>query len=227
MSVSEMRRQRKAKIAARQAETIVEQATERVKASSRALPSQEPTPALVKEMRDQRKMTWMAIGKELGLPGAKFGAGTARRLYAEANSGVVPRKYAPRKGSKPKPEGPATSGTITSRKEKLVKDGHVIPRSLTDEEVEAMLVGRKIEWAIDLAALTETDPDTWGPEDKRWLSQEARVHVTPDYVKVVSREDEGKDRVVYFREYGGRDDRGQHMSGPTRCVRVDAIFTVR
>jgi hypothetical protein len=223
----------RAKIAARRAETIVEEATERIVA---ARPSQTPSPQTgseldraqeVKRLRDEEKLSWMAIGAKLSLPGSKNGAGTARRYYAMVNRGEVPRTQAPRKGSTPKPTGPASRGVPAyMRKEALVRDGHVIPRDMPDEEVEALVLGRRIEWAIDLAKLTSTDPETWGPEDRRWVPQEAKVHVNAEWVRVMRDEDTG-DRVLYFREYGGWDsDRNRHMSGPTRVVRVDSIYTV-
>lgn len=181
----------------------------------------------VKRLRDEGKLSWMAIGAKLGLPGSKSGAGAARRLYAMVNRGEVPRTQAPRKGSTPKPSGPASRGVPAYlRKEALVRDGHVIPRDMEDEAVEAMLVGRRIEWAIDMAKLTGTDPATWGAEDRRWVPQEAKVHVNPEWVRIM-RDEETDERVLYFREYGGYDtDRKRHMSGPTRVVRVDSIFTV-
>lgn len=218
----------RAKIAARRAAQIVEEATARVVASRPSPPpqgSEMEIAAEVKRLRDQEKLSWMAIGAKLSLPGSKNGAGTARRYYAM--TGEVPRSQAPRKGSTPKPSGPASRGVPAYlRKERLVRDGHVIPRDMPDEEVEAMLVGRRIEWAIDLAKLTNTDPDTWGPEDRRWVPQEGKVHVEAQWVRVVRDEDTGE-RVLYFREYAGYDsDRGKHMSGPTRVVRVDSIYTV-
>lgn len=218
----------RARLAAKRAARIVEEATERVVA---ARPSPAPPQASselaqaqeVKSLRDSG-MSWMAVGAKLGLPGSKNGAGTARRYYAMANSGVVPRTNAPRKGVTPKPQGPASRGVPAYlRKERLVREGHVIPRDMPDEEVEALLVGRRVEWAIDMARLTETDPNTWGPEDGRWVKQEAKVHPDLKWVKVVE-EDHG--RVVYFREYLGRDNNGRQMAGPTRVVRVDAIYTV-
>lgn len=233
----------RAKIAARKAAQIVEQATERVVAARVTTPPSSPQDPRgegrdlaqrVKDLRD-KGVAWWVIGQTLGLAGkatsasqpeAKRGAGAARRLYAAVNRGEVPRTQAPRKGTIPKPTGPASRGVPAYlRKEALVRDGHVIPRDMPDEEVQAMLVGRRIEWAIDLAKLTGTDPETWGPEDRRWVPQEAKVHVLPQWVRVI-RDEETGERVVYFREYGGRNDRGEHMSGPTRCVRVDAIYTV-
>jgi hypothetical protein len=239
----------RAKIAARRAGAIVEEATARVVAARPTVsidhgktvgmhPSQPSSPqdqaAEVKRLRDGG-MAWWQIGQQLGLaraassaaePEAKRGAGAARRLYAAANRGEVPRTQAVRKGVTPKPTGPASRAVPAyMRKEQLVNEGHVIPRDMPDEEVEVLLHGRRIEWAIDMARLTNTPADQWGGEG-RWVKQEARVHVDLEWVKVVDRSDEGKDRVVYFREYGGRDKDGRHMSGPTRCVRVDAIYTV-
>ena len=216
------------RIAERRAAAIIEEAKERVVASR---PSSPQNPELdraheVKRLRDEEKLSWMAIGAKLGLPGSKSGAGTARRYYAMVNAGEVPRSLAPRKGTTPRPQGPASRGVPAYlRKERLVREGHVIPRDMPDEEVEAMLVGRRIEWAVDLASLTDTDPASWGPEDKRWKVEEAKVHVDPQWVRVVP--DDRWGRVVYFREYAGYDsDRGKHMSGPTRVVKVDAIYTV-
>jgi hypothetical protein len=238
MSANEMRRARRERLAKKQAATIVQEATERIVAKRTPSPPSSPQDQAVevKRLRDEEKVAWWVIGQRLGLvgeassasdPEAKRGAGAARRLYAAASNGVVPRSHAPRKGSVPRVVTPGNSGTVTSRKEKLVNEGHVIPRDMPDEEVEALLVGRGIEWAIDMAALTETDPDTWGSEDSRWIKQDAKVHVLPDNVWVG--EIEGTEgRVVKFREYGGYDtDRRKHMSGPTRVVRVDSIYTIR
>ena len=226
----------RAKLAARKASQIVEQATEKVVSDRPSRPSSpQDQAAEVKRLRDEGT-AWWVIGQKLGLanpatsasdPEAKRGAGAARRLYASVNRGEVPRTQAQRRGTTPKPQGPASRGVPAYlRKEALVRDGHVIPRDMTDEEVEALLVGRRIEWAIDMAKLTGTDPESWGNGDARWVKQEARVHRHADWVRVVDRSDEGKDRVVYFREDGGRAQDGRIMSGPTRCVRVDAIYTV-
>lgn len=227
------------RLAAKRAARAVQEATDKVVAARPASPppsSPQDQAAEAKRLRDDTGMAWWQIGQKLGLAGpansasdpeGKRGAGAARRLYAMANKGEVPRTQAQRKGTKPKPTGPASRGVPAYlRKEALVRDGHVIPRDISDEEVEAMLVGRRIEWAIDMARLTETDPETWGPEDRRWVTQDARVHVDPQWVKVVWDED-NQERRVYFREYAGYDtDRKRHMSGPTRCVRVDSIYTV-
>jgi hypothetical protein len=226
---------RKARIE-RQATAIVEEAVTRVVAA-RPSPTASPQDLAtdVKSLRDAGE-SWWVIGQRLGLAGpatsasepeAKRGASKARSLYAAANRGEVPRTHAPRKGTVAKPTGPGRGGTVASRKEQLVNDGHVIPRDMPDEEVEALLVGRTIEWAIDLARLTETDPDSWGTGDRRWCQQDARVHVDPQWVYVSTDEDTGI-RTVRFREYAGFDtDRQKHMSGATRVVRVDAIFTIR
>lgn len=235
MSVSEMRRQRKAKAAERMAGDIVQKATDRIVAArSPAPPSPQDQPQQVKKMRDEG-MAWWVIGQQLGLAGsasaasepeAKRGASRARSLYAAANRGEVPRTNKPRAGVQPKPQGPARGGTVTSRKQMLVDEGHVIPRDMPDEEVEALVRGRTIEWAIDMARLTNTTPEEWGKAPGRWSKQDAKVHVEPEWVRVV--QDDNWGRVLYFREYAGFDtDRQKHMAGPTRVVRVDAIYTVR
>jgi len=224
------------KLAERKAREIVEQATAKVVAARPSQPSSPQDQAQeCKRLRDGG-MAWWLIGQKLGLAGqagsasepeAKRGAGAARRLYAAANRGEVPRTQRQRAGTVAKPTGPASRGVPAyMRKEALVRDGHVIPRDLPDEEVEAMLVGRRIEWAIDMAKLTNTDPETWGPEDGRWVRQEAKVHVDPQWVRVV-RDEDTEERILYFREYNGFDtDRQKHMSGPTRVIRVDSIYTV-
>lgn len=230
------REARAARAATRRAAQVVAEATERVLAQR--APAQPSSPqdqaAECKRLRDGG-MAWWQIGQRLGLAGsaqsaadpeAKRGAGQARRLYAAANRGEVPRTHAPRKGSTPKPSGPGRSGTVTERKTMLVEHGHVIPRDMPDEEVQALLVGRTIEWAIDMARLTKTDPAVWGGR-ARWVKQDAKVHVDPKWVYVSTDEDTGE-RTVRFREYAGFDtDRQKHMSGPTRVVRVDAIYTIR
>lgn len=228
--------------ASAKADAVIEQAVAKVvaarparKAATEAPPTPAPsqgkaqavaTPEAVRAMRDGGA-TWMEVGKHFGLPGAKYGAGRARQLYAAVNGGVVPRAYKPRAGAVVKPQGPASRSIPDYvRKQALVDNGHVIPRDMPDEEVEAYLVGRRIEWAIDMAKLTKSDPETWGGEF-RWVKQEAKVHPNPEWVYVYEDDNTGE-RVVRFREYGGYDtDRGRHMAGPTRVVRVDAIFTVR
>lgn len=225
--------------AARQATAIIEQATERIVAARTTAPPSSPQDQAleVKRLRDEEKVAWWVIGQKLGLakpastasdPEAKRGAGRARGLYAAANRGVVPRTQAPRKGVVPKPQGPASRAVPDYvRKTQLVTEGHVIPRDLSDAEVEALVLGRRIEWAIDMARLTDTDPETWGKGDGRWVKCEARVHVSPEWVKVEDRSEEGKPRVLHFREYAGFDtDRQKHMSGPHRVVLVDSIYTV-
>lgn len=228
MSVRQERAARRARMAEQKAQTIIAGAVARV--SPPASPQDQA--AEVKRLRDQG-MAWWVIGQKLGLaqpaqvasePEAKRGASKARSLYAAANRGEVPRTHAPRKGTTAKPQGPGRSGTVTARKQQLVDDGHVIPRDLDDGEVEEMLKGRTIEWAIDLARLTNTDPTTWGPEDQRWMKQEARIH--EDWCRVGEEDNDGN-RIVRFREYLGRDNNGRLMSGPTRTIRVDSIYTIR
>lgn len=235
MTTRQERLARRQAIAARKAEQVIGSAVTRVVAARPTTEGPQDQAAEVKRLRDGG-MAWWQIGQKLGLAEAaskasdteaKRGAGRARALYAAANRGEVPRTHAPRRGTVAKPTGPGRGGTVTSRKEQLVNEGHVIPRDMPDEEVEALVCGRTIEWAIDLAKLTGTDPETWGPADRRWVKQDARVHVDPQWVYVSIDEDSGE-RTLRFREYAGYDtDRQKHMSGPTRVIRVDSIYTVR
>ena len=168
-------------------------------------------------------MAWWLIGKTLGLPGAgdsattgKAGAHQARRLYASGNGGQVPRTRAPR-GKAAEPKGPGQQGTKTERKVALTLGEHVIPEDMPDEEVVAMLAGRWIEWGVNLADLCP------GPDE--WYNHEARVH--PEYCIVDEEPAKDGSRTLRFREFLGRDQHGNLMSGPTRTVRLRSIHTVR
>ena len=217
---------RRQRWAAAKADKVVQEATERIVAARPAPSSPQDLAQEVRRLRDQDKLSWMAIGAKLSLPGSKNGAGHARKLYAEANGGVVPRTHAPRKGTNARAQMPGSAGTALWRKTQLVEQGHVIPRDMPDEEVAALLRGRTIEWAIDMARLTGTDPETWGPDDRRWVKQDARVSPIEEWIWVGELEGtEG--RVFVFREWLGYDKEDRPMSGPTRVVRVDSIYTVR
>ena len=94
---------------------------------------------------------------------------------------------------------------------------HVIPEDMPDEEVVAMLAGRWIEWGVNLADLCP------GPDE--WYNHEARVH--PEYCIVDEEPAKDGSRTLRFREFLGRDERGNLLSGPTRTVRLRSIHTVR
>lgn len=218
---------RRAKLAAKRAGQTVNEATERVTASRPSSHPQEDPVAECKRLRDGG-MPWWEVGQKLGLAGparssaepeGKRGAAAARKLYAQASGGVVPRTLAPRKGTVPKPQGPGQTGTITERKIQLVTKGHVIPPDMSDDDLEELLAGKKIQWAIDLRALCD------GKGEPEWCEMEATVH--PDWVRVEDKPDKYGNRTIRFRELLGRDDRGRLMSGPTRTVRVNAIYTIR
>lgn len=189
-----------------------------------------------KRLRDAEGMAWWRIGWELKLPGSannvregKSGAAQARKLYAQANGGKPhePATRAARERAVKNPKHAANLGSKTDRKITLVERGHVIPTDTPNEEVLAMVRGRTIEWAIDVRALAG------GDGEPHWLNQEARVHPDEDCVVLETDEDGepilSKDgsRVIRFREYMGRDQNGNAMSGPTRTVRVNRIHTVR
>ena len=190
----------------------------------------DPVAAECKRLRDELNLSWMAIGAKLSLPGSKSGAATARKLYAQANGGSRPagtvkgtgatRQH---KGSAPKHVG--NTGSKTDRKIQLVERGHVIPTDMPDEEVEALVAGRTVEWGIDVRALAG------GQGEEHWTNQEARVHPTDVYVEEDL--DDLGGRVLRFREYLGIDTDphskrfGDPMGGSTRTIRVNAIHTVR
>lgn len=175
-----------------------------------------------RRLRDEQGMAWWLIGKTLGLPGAgnsaatgKGGAHQARRLYASTGK-EVPRTRAPR-GKAAEPKGPGQVGTKTERKIALTLGQHVIPEDMPDEEVVALVAGRWIEWGVNLADLCP------GPDE--WYNHEARVH--PEYVIVDEEPAKDGSRTLRFREFLGRDQNGNLLSGPTRTVRLRAIHTVR
>lgn len=179
-----------------------------------------------RRLRDEQGMAWWLIGKTLGLPGAgnsaasgKSGAHQARRLYASTGK-EVPRTRAPR-GKAAEPKGPGQVGTKTERKVALTMGDHVIPEDMPDEEVVALVAGRKIEWGLNLADISP------GPDE--WYNYEAAVHPTD----VMVDEDPAADgsRTLRFREfYGYEKDRNNEIkavAGPTRTVRLRSIHTVK
>lgn len=196
-------------------------------AATRTAPAPRSSPendlaAECRRLRDEQGMAWWLIGKTLGLPGAgnsaatgKGGAHQARRLYASTGK-EVPRTRAPR-GKAAEPKGPGQVGTKTERKIALTLGEQVIPEDLTDEEVVLLVRGRWIEWGVNLADLAP------GPDE--WYNHEARVH--PEFVMVDEEPSKDGSRTLRFREFLGRDQYGNLMSGPTRTVRLRAIHTVR
>lgn len=210
---------RRTKRAVVRAEAIITQATDKVSAGT-------DLASRVRSLRDGEGMAWWRIAHVLMLPGSadnvaqgKSGAAYARKLYASTNGGSLPPTSPRRRTTAAaKPSGPGATGTKTERKLAIVAGEHVIPTDMSDEEVVAWLKGRTIEWGINLATLC-------GHGEDHWLNQEARVH--PEDVIIDEYPDSNGGRVVRFREYLGIDDRGQHMAGPTRTVRLSAIHTVR
>lgn len=168
------------------------------------------------ELREQG-LSWMAIGAKLGLPGSKNGAGAARKLYA-AHTGQS-HKQAPSLARTPKTSRrhPAQVGSKASRREQVQLGTGVIPDDMPDDKVVEMLAGKTIQWAIDLRRLAD------GRGEPEWCEQEARVHPTDLIIEFGKLEE----RCVRFREYGGQDNHGRPIAGPTRTVRLAAIHTVR
>lgn len=237
---------RRARLAQAKANTVIEQAHQRVRQpQTAAVPRQRAGVATAtatagssgsvdlaaecRRLRDQEGKAWWLIGKLLGLPGAgdsastgKAGAHQARRLYA-SNGTAVPRTRAPRNGGVKKERGPGQQGSKLERKIALTQGTSCIPADYTDEQVVAYVAGRTIEWGINLNNLD-------GKGDQ-WLNQEMRVH--PVYVIIDEDPDQFGGRVLRFREFLGYDNDqrsntfGQPMGGQTKTVRVSAIHTVR
>lgn len=159
--------------------------------------------------------SWMAIGKALGLPGAKFGAAAARKLYAQ-HTGESHQK-APGLARKVSSRHAATVGAKRDRRAQVHFGTGLIDEEQTDEQVLELLRGKTIVWSIDLKRLAD------GKGEPEWCDVEAKVH--PDFIRV---ELVGPlhNRCVRFRELLGMDD-GKPISGPTRTVRLAAIHTVR
>jgi hypothetical protein len=247
--VRQERAARRAAIAERQADKVIDQATTRARqpqtaATPRVRVAVDPGTtngvatatvdlgAECRRLRDEQGMAWWLIGKTLGLPGAgdsattgKAGAHQARRLYASTGA-EVPRTRAPRStnGQPAREKGPALKGSKVERKIMVTMGTHVIPQDYTDEQVIAYVKGRTIEWGINLARLC-------GKGEDFWTNQEARVH--PTDVIIDEYPDPEGGRVLRFREFLGYDtDRrspkfGEPLAGPTRTVRLSSIHTVR
>jgi hypothetical protein len=168
------------------------------------------------ELRGQG-LSWMAIGKKLGLPGAKCGAAAARKLY-QAHTGQSHRQ-APALARTPRASRrhAAQVGSKRDRREMVQLGTGLIAEDMPDDKVVELLAGKTIQWAIDLRRLAD------GRGEPEWSEQEARVHPTDLIIEFGKLEE----RCVRFREYGGEDKHGRPIAGPTRTVRLAAIHTVR
>jgi hypothetical protein len=175
----------------------------------------------VRVLRDEGT-AWWQIARDLEMEGAgdsattgKKGAARARQAYAKA-FGSHPRTFT--KGSKAfsaeKNEHVAAANTVTKAervaKVKKGKSGIKGIKKMTDEQLEAMLVGRKITWIIQT-------------QDGE-LHEAARVH--RNGFKVV---DYPSGRGIEFREAEEKSKIGGVRGIPSRyrCVLLTNIHTVK
>lgn len=173
----------------------------------------------VRQLRDEGE-AWWAIAKALDMEGAgdsattgKKGASRARSAYAKG-FGSFPRTFST--GRTPAEKNERVRDLQKAKKAdriKRAKEGKsVIGKKVPDEDVAAMLKGRRIQWWVQ----SELIPDG--------TSMEAAVHPhSPLYII-----GEGKDRVVEFRE--------EHRRAPVdvrwhpaqiRTVRLSSIYSIR
>jgi hypothetical protein len=177
--------------------------------------------ARVRELRDEGS-PWWAIARDLEMEGAgnsattgKKGAARARAAYKIA-FGDFPRtfKRGGYKGPIEKNEHVAAlkKQKKTELKQKALQGKAVIDPNMPDEELAAMLKGRKIKWIIK------------GDICPEGMEQEATIHPTATlYVY----EENGR-RVVEFRERHPKAAIQYRMiPAHIRTVAVDKIFSVK
>lgn len=221
---------KKKKAAKKKADKIVDDAVKKVKAKAapskydgeRADGCSDEEFALgvrVRELREEGE-AWWAIARALELEGhgtsattGKKGAARARTVYKKA-FGSFPRTFKTGRSPQEKNERVRElQKTKKAERRALAKAGKsVISPDMPDEEVAAMLKGRRIQWWVQ----SELVPDG--------MNMEACIHPhSPLYII-----GEGEDRVIEFRE--------QHRKAPvayrmmpanTRTVRLSQIYSVR
>lgn len=214
------------KKAQQQAEQIIEttRAAVQAKPSSRAEGCTDEEWALaqqVKVLRDEG-VPWWQIAKDLELPGAghsattgKKGAANARKAYAKGY-GSHPRTFTRGQGKtraeKNERVKEVQQATKRSRVEKVRKGESVIPPDISNEELAAMVKGRKISWMI----MGDHCPD--GMEQEAWVHPQ-----TPLYI-----EGELGDRTIEFRSMDkGAPVAFRMVPAHIRTVRIDRIFAIK
>ena len=234
------KRVKKEKAAAKRAKEIVENEVSKIKAkapASASVPDVGESPwdserregitdeqwalgVRCRELREQGE-PWWAIARDMELQGwgnsateGKKGAARARTVYKTA-FGEFPRTFQTGRYKGPVERNERVKALRAQKKAdrlKVARAGEaVITAEIPDEEVAAMLKGRRIRWFSDAII----------PEGREY---EACIHPhTPLYI-----EGEGDDRVIEFRE--------QHRKAPvavraipaqTRTVRLRQIFYVK
>lgn len=215
---------KKGKAADQQATKIIDETVDKIKTKRAASDADLALGQQVKDLRD-KGMAWWAIGRDLNLRGAgdtvasgKGGAASARRLYKLA-FGDVPRTHGERKPGRKEGNSDVRALRQVTKRDRIetIRSGGTIVRDdMTDEEVLAMVSGRKIQWLVNLANLD-------GKEDS-FFEQEAHVHEKDVTLQ------EGKDgaRVLRFREMDPTAPiQYRALAGAFRCVRLDRIHGVR
>jgi hypothetical protein len=234
-SNKQAKRLKKEKATAEQAEAIIADAIDAVKAKPKASDDKWASErkegvsdedyvlgCRVRELRDQGE-PWWAIANALELEGAgssattgKKGAARARQAYAKA-FGSHPRTFTRGQGnSRTRFE---TNDHVKKMKmekvsdlKKRAKNGKsVISPKMPDAEVAAMLKGRTIKWFS-----TELIPEG--------MDYEASIHPrTPLYIM-----GEGKHRIIEFREEHRRAPlKDRWHPGKIRTVRLRQIYQVK
>jgi hypothetical protein len=188
--------------------------------SSATVDSEADVAAEVRRLRDEEGLSWVQVGAKLGLPGAKSGAASARKLYA--STGADYRTTAVKKTTRtspPRREPKAKAPTRTETKMRVRGGEHLIPLDTPDAEIVAMLRNRHIRWSINVADLC----DGKGGGEPVFSEQEATVH--PDGLRVERGDDGSYEPYVHFREMHAT--REGPVAASFRTVRLSSIHDVR
>jgi hypothetical protein len=174
--------------------------------------------AEVVRLRNEEGLSWVQIGAKLGLPGAKSGAASARKLYASTGAsytGTKARQPArqPRERKPPKPK----KETKTAAKLRVRGGDHLIPLDTPDLELYHMLRGRKVKWTIDVSKLAGN-----GGGEPVFMEEEAVVH--PEHLEVDRGEDGTEEPYLNFREMEGTRD--GIFATRFRCIRLSQLHEV-
>lgn len=180
----------------------------------------------IRHLRDAGE-SWWRVGYLLGFEGAngdtlaesRKAAPRVRAAY-DAVFGDHPKAVRQKPVKAPPEKDPVVAGMKRQKvgdRRAAARTGHAhIPIDMPDDEVAAMLVGRKISWVTNM-----NDLDHKGD---RFIENTAHVHPTADIrVEMI-----GSHRCVHFVEVEeGATGKHRNIGTGLRTVRVDRIHTIK